>query len=50
MKILSKNQDIYLVELINNGKSLTEYMLELRKKKEQQQSPPTSITNEVCLV
>jgi hypothetical protein len=47
MKILSKNQDIYSVELINNGKSLTEYMIELRKKKEQQ-SQDTSITNEVC--
>ncbi len=49
MKILSKNQDIYSVELINNGKSLTEYMFELRKKKEQD-SPVTPITNEVCLV
>ena len=48
MKIIQKNQDIYLVELINNGKSLTEYMLELRKKKEQQ-SQVTSINNEVCL-
>jgi hypothetical protein len=47
MKILSKNQDVYSVELVNNGKSLTEYMIELRKKKEQQ-SQDTSITNEVC--
>jgi hypothetical protein len=49
MKILSKNQDIYSVELINNGKSLTEYMFELRKKKEQE-SPVTPTTNEVCLI
>lgn len=43
MKILSKTQDIYSVELINNGKSLTDYMFELRKNKEQK-SP---IINEV---
>ncbi len=43
MKILSKNQDVYSVELTNNGKSLTEYMLELRKKKEQESQ--VKITN-----
>jgi hypothetical protein len=41
MKIIQKNQDIYLVDLFNNGKLLVEHILELRKK---------SITNEVCLV
>jgi hypothetical protein len=49
MKILSKNQEIYSVELIKNGKSLTEYMFDLRKKKEQQ-SQDTLIKNEVCLI
>ncbi len=47
MKIISKNQDIYSVELTNNGKSLTEYMLELRKKKEQESQVKTT-NNEVC--
>lgn len=42
MKILDKNQEVYLVELTNNGKSLTEYMLESRKNKQQ-----SSITNEI---
>jgi hypothetical protein len=46
MKILSKNQDVYSVELTNNGKSLTEYMLELRKKKEQESQVKTT-NNEV---
>ncbi|CAF1421155.1 unnamed protein product, partial [Rotaria sordida] len=46
MKILSKNQDIYSVELFNNDKSLTEYIFELRQKKEQQ-TQITSTTNEV---
>ena len=32
MKILQKNQEIYSVDLLNNGKSLIEYILELRKK------------------
>lgn len=32
MKILQKNQEIYSVDLLNNGKSLVEYILELRKK------------------
>ena len=49
MKILSKNQEIYSVELIKNGKSLTEYMFDLRNKKEQQ-SQDTLIKNEVCLI
>ncbi|UJR31523.1 hypothetical protein I4U23_019012 [Adineta vaga] len=35
MKIISKDQDSYVVELNHNGKSLSEYMLDLRKKKEQ---------------
>jgi hypothetical protein len=45
MKIIQKNQDIYLVDLFNNGKLLIEHILELRKKEQQ-----TSIMNEVCLV
>jgi hypothetical protein len=49
MKILDKNQDIYSVDLINNGKSLTEHMFELRKKNEQQ-SQITPVINEVCLI
>jgi hypothetical protein len=49
MKILSKNQDIYSVELTNHGKSLTEYMFDLRKTKEQQ-SQVSSPPYEVCLV
>ncbi|CAF1115310.1 unnamed protein product [Adineta steineri] len=47
MKITSKDQDIYSVELSNSGKSLTEYMIELRNKKEQQQIQNTPATNEV---
>ncbi|CAF1216784.1 unnamed protein product [Adineta ricciae] len=46
MKILSKDQDVYLVELNHNGKSLTEYMLDLRKKKEQP-AQKTALANEV---
>ncbi|CAF2637656.1 unnamed protein product [Rotaria sp. Silwood2] len=46
MKILSKNQDIYSVELISNEKSLSEYIFELRQNKEQQ-TQITPITNEV---
>jgi hypothetical protein len=45
MKIIQKNQDVYLVDLINNGKSIVEHILELRKK---QQSQITTINNEVC--
>ncbi len=46
MKILSQNQNVYLVELTNNGKSLTEYMLDMRQRKEQ----PTPTANEVCII
>ncbi|CAF1144617.1 unnamed protein product [Adineta ricciae] len=46
MKILSKDQDVYMVELNHNGKSLTEYMLDLRKKKEQP-AQKSAFTNEV---
>ena len=49
MKILSKNQDIYSVELSHDGKSLTEYIRELRQKKEQQTQLASS-TNKVCLI
>ena len=45
MKIIQKNQDVYLVDLINNGKSLVEHILELRKT---QPSQITTINNEVC--
>jgi hypothetical protein len=34
MKIIQKNQDIYLVDLFNNGKSIVEHILELRKKQQ----------------
>jgi hypothetical protein len=49
MKIVSKNQEIYSVELIKDGKSLTEYMFDLREKKEQQ-SQDALTTNQVCLI
>jgi hypothetical protein len=42
MKIVQKNEEVYLVDLLNNGKSLVEHILELRKKQ--------PIINEVCLV
>ncbi|CAF3813739.1 unnamed protein product [Rotaria magnacalcarata] len=47
MKILGKNQDIYSVDLVNNGKSLTECILELRQKKEQQAQVPPIINEAV---
>ena len=47
MKIVSKNQDVYSVELSNNGQSLTDYMLDLRKKKEQEPQVKT-IGNEMA--
>jgi len=47
MKIIQKNQNVYLVDLFNNGKSLVEHILELRKK---QPTQLTSVTNEVCFV
>ncbi len=50
MKILSKNQDVYSVELTNNGKSLTEHMLELRKKNEQGSQVKTTNNQVVELV
>jgi hypothetical protein len=48
MKIIQKNQDIYHVDLINNGKSLIEHIFELRKKKQESRNIPEN--NEVCLV
>jgi hypothetical protein len=48
MKILAQNQEIYSVELVNNGKSLTEYMFQLRNKEEESQVTP--ITDEVCFI
>ncbi|CAF2684627.1 unnamed protein product, partial [Rotaria sp. Silwood2] len=36
MKIIEKHQDIYHVDLIMNGKSLVEHILELRKKQQSQ--------------
>lgn len=33
MKVLGESQDVYSVDLIHNGKSLIEHMLELRQKK-----------------
>ncbi len=47
MKIIQKNQNIYLVDLLHNGKSLVEHILELRKK---QPSQITPVINEVCFV
>ncbi|UJR15160.1 hypothetical protein I4U23_002123 [Adineta vaga] len=41
MKILEKNQNIYLVELLSNGKSLIDHVLNVRKQ--QQQSQKVSI-------
>ncbi|CAF3760230.1 unnamed protein product, partial [Rotaria sp. Silwood1] len=46
MKIFSKDQDIYFVELIHNEKFLSTYIFELRQKKEQQ-IQITSIINEI---
>ena len=46
MKILQKNQDVYVVDLFNNGKSLIDYIEELRKKQPPPQPPKI---NEVCL-
>ncbi|CAF3844382.1 unnamed protein product [Adineta steineri] len=44
MKIIQKNQDIYLVDLLQNGKSLADHILELRKKEQQQITPkPTEV-------
>jgi len=41
MKILQKNQqDIYVVDLITNGKSIDEYVSELRKKQPPPPPPP----------
>lgn len=48
MKILSKNQDIFSVELTHNGKSLTDYMLDLRKKKEEESQAKT-VSNETVV-
>ncbi|CAF1411195.1 unnamed protein product, partial [Adineta steineri] len=45
MKIFSNNQNIYFVELIKDEKSLSTYILNLRKKKEKQAHNPP-ITNE----
>lgn len=47
MKILSKNQDVYFVELSNNGQSLTDYMLDIRKKKEEESQVKTN-SNEMA--
>lgn len=44
MKIHSIDQDVYSVELTNNGKSLSDYIYQLREKNEKQ-----SKTTEVCL-
>lgn len=46
MKILSKNQDVFSVELNSSEKSLTDYMLDLRKKKEQESQVKT-VSNEI---
>ena len=43
MKVLGEDHDVYLVDLIQNGKSLTEHMLELRQKK----TPAPVVTEEV---
>lgn len=45
MKVVQKNQNIYLVDLLNSGKSLVEHILELRKK--QPPTPIKPITTEV---
>ncbi|CAF1913913.1 unnamed protein product [Rotaria magnacalcarata] len=39
MKIIQKQQDIYHVDLVTNGKSLVEHILELRKKQPAQITP-----------
>lgn len=47
MKILDKNQDVYSVELTHDGKSLKEYIIELRRSKEPQTLINT-INKQVC--
>ncbi len=57
MKIIQKNQDVYLVDLMNNGKSIVEHIVELRKKQpaikpiEQPitKAPPTTIVQPTVL-
>ena len=47
MKIVSKSQDIFSVDLIHNNKSLSDHMLELRKKKEKPVETAPIVVTEV---
>lgn len=47
MKIIQKYQDIYLVDLFDNNKSLVEYIFELRKKQPPPPAQIKSINNDI---